>query len=71
MYAYMYRYMYVCLCVCLIVVRNGYGYAGEKTLMLGKTESKKKRGQQRVRYHHRPTRCESEQTLEIVKDWEA
>lgn len=43
--------MHTCIdiCVCLIVVRNGYGYAGGKTLMLGKTESKKKRGQQRVR----------------------
>ena len=40
----------ICVCVCLIVVRNGYDYAGEKTLMLGKTESKKKRGQQRMRW---------------------
>ena len=42
--------VYVCVCVCLIVVRNGYDYAREKTLMLGKTESKKKRGQQRMRW---------------------
>ena len=60
-------YRCVCVCVCLMVVRNGYGNAGEKTLMLGKTESKKKRRQQRVRYHHRPNLSK---LGEIVKDWE-
>ena len=47
----MYRHVCVCVCVCvcLIVVRNGYDYAREKTLMLGKTESKKRRGWQKMR----------------------
>ena len=35
----------------------------EKTLMLGKTEGRRRRGRQRKRWHHRLNGRESEQTL--------
>ena len=46
----------------------------EKTLMLGKTEVRRRKRQQRMKmvgWHHRLNRHEFEQTLEIVKDKEA
>ena len=43
----------------------------EKTLMLGTAKGRRRRGWQRMRWHHRPNGHESEQTLEIVKVREA
>ena len=46
----------------------------EKTLMLGKTEVRRRKRQQRMKmvgWHHRLNGHEFEQTLEIVKDKEA
>ena len=43
----------------------------EKTLMLGTAKGRRRRGWQRMTWHHRLNGHESEQTLEIVKDREA
>ena len=43
----------------------------EKTLMLGTAKGRRRRGRQRMTWHHQLNGHESEQTLEIVKDREA
>ena len=44
----------------------------KKTLMLGKIEGRRRRGRQRMRWHHRLNECEFEQAPgEIVEDREA
>ena len=43
----------------------------EKTLILGKIEGRRKRGQQRMRWHHRFDGHEFEQAMGVVMDREA
>ena len=44
----------------------------KKTLMLGKIEGRRRRGRQRMRWHHRLDECEFEQAPgEIVEDGKA
>ena len=45
-------------------------YSLEKTLMLGKSEGKRRRGQQMVGWHHQLNGHEFEQALGVVKDGE-
>ena len=46
-------------------------YSLEKTLMLGKSEGKRRRGQQMVGWHHQLNGHEFEQALGVVMDKEA